>query len=116
MRGTVTCAEILLDLMVDAAPGSMDDRRSLQQSLTALRVATSHRDAMHVLETWSSHMRRAKQMQLEMPDSGVMLHALKTSVSKVVEKSKEMEYRMQVYMYQNNLPREGRGARRLFVE
>ena len=24
MRGTVTCAEILLDLMVDAAPGSMD--------------------------------------------------------------------------------------------
>ena len=54
MRGTITCAEILLDLMVDAAPGSMDDRRSLQQNLTQVRVATSHRDAMLVLETWDS--------------------------------------------------------------
>ena len=106
MRGTITCAEILLDLMVDAAPGSMDDRRSLQQNLTQVRVATSHRDAMHVLETWSSNMKRAKQMQVEMPDSGIMLHALKGCVAKVVEKQKEMEYRMQLYLYQHNLPQE----------
>ena len=51
-------------------------------------------------------MRRAKEMQLEMPDSQVMLAAVKGAVSKVVERSREMDYRLQVYMYQHNLPQE----------
>eukprot|EP00975_Prorocentrum_lima_P017858 3767088-Prorocentrum_lima.AAC.1 len=41
-----------------------------------------------------------------MPDSQVMLVAVKHAMSKVVEKSEEMEYRLQVYMFQNNLPQE----------
>ena len=106
MRNTTACAEVLLELMIDAAPGSMDDRRTLQQSLTSLQTATSHRHAMHVLEAWSAHMRRAKEMHLEMPDSQLMLAAVKQAVSKVVERSKEMEYRVQVYMFQHNLPQE----------
>ena len=84
--------------MVDAALGSIEDRRTLQQSLTSLRVATSHRDAMNILETWGSNMKRARDMDLEMPDSQVMLHAVNTSVSRMVEISRELEYRVQVYL------------------
>ena len=78
MRGTTSCPEVILEVMIDAAPGSMEDRRGLQQNLLSLRVATSHREAMHVLEGWTANMRRARDMGLEIPDSQMMLMELKT--------------------------------------
>eukprot|EP00975_Prorocentrum_lima_P004888 1064899-Prorocentrum_lima.AAC.1 len=43
-------------------------------------------------------------MQLEMPDSQIMLVAIKHAVAKV--EFKEMEHCLQVHMFQHNLPQE----------
>ena len=51
-------------------------------------------------------MKRARDMDLEMPDSQVMLHAVKTSVSRMVDISRELEYRVQVYLYTKSLPQD----------
>ena len=71
-RGMSGVTQILFELTVDAAPGSLEDRRGLQQSLTRIMEASSYREAAFGFEQWCQHMRRARGMMLEMPNEECM--------------------------------------------
>eukprot|EP00971_Amphidinium_carterae_P169429 3356775-Amphidinium_carterae.2 len=105
-RGTTSVCEILFELTVDAAPGSLEDRRMLQGQLVSTRVATSCRDAVYVLQQWSGHLRRAEELKIEMPDSQVPFYSLKRLVSKLAQRNKEFEHRLQFYLMRHSLPQE----------
>eukprot|EP00971_Amphidinium_carterae_P252497 5012499-Amphidinium_carterae.1 len=45
-------------------------------------------------------------MELEMPDTQILFHALRRCVSKLTESNREMDHRMQSFMMQQNFPQD----------
>ena len=90
----VACADVLFQAMVDAGPGTEQDRSHTLQSVVIKGQAPPVHLIYDKLHKWRFDMSRLTALGVHPPDPGVQRNVLIHYVTKMTEADREFEYRL----------------------
>ena len=100
---SINCADVLFQALVDAGPGTQQDRRSTLKSVVERGPAVPIGAVLDRLNRWRFDMTRLAALGVAAPDPSDQLDVLPHFVAKLSESGREFEYRLNAYKMNNNL-------------
>ena len=93
----VSCADVLFQAMVDAGPGTEQDRSFTLQSVVTKGQAPPVHLIYDKLHKWRFDMSRLTALGVHPPDPGVQRNVIIHYVTKLAEADRNFEYRLNAY-------------------
>ena len=108
LRGISVCSgDVLFQAMVDAGPGTKEDRTRTLQSVGSKGPHVPPHAVYDRLQQWMFDMNRLHSLGVVPPDPSVQIGVLTHYVSKLAEANPEFCYRLKRLLHEQEPPRRG---------
>ena len=88
-----TCTGLIFLTLRTFQPGGLHERSELLRGLTTLQVANSASSAVSSLQAWFRHLKRARAMNVAVPDSSLLIDGLDKMINPLLEKHPNLLFR-----------------------